>query len=335
MVDPSDRQLDDHNRLSDPPASHIDPISGCEGHYGHTESGTLWDPLAAERYASARHGADGNLLLDPHFLRAIDQHSPNKLVADIGCGACPWSVHAINSGAALVLAIDNADGMVEQAKSAVANAEMRDRIIVSKGDAFELDWSTGTIQLALSINVGCNLATLQGHIDEMARVLEADGRGVITAPDNFGILFTDGTNAQTAIRDEIQARLSTLPAEAGLPEFKVRFDDLDEVLRATFGKVDGNWQLIDDPSVLASGAVIFRKIPGLVVPNRYHAVDEYLQAIEHRDDLVIEELTRAVVPDSQTLLRYNSSNQGGSLGAEYTEHNPFAVVVVRKADTEN
>ncbi len=303
--------------------------------HGHTDSGTLWDQLAAAQYATARHGADGDVFLDPHFLRHLGEGITGQDVIDIGCGASPWAIEAVKRGAARVEALDNAQGMVEQSKLAIESAGLTEQINVEIGDAASLKHSDATFDKAISINVGCNLCELTSHVSEISRVLKEGGVGIITAPDNFGTVFT--REVSKAKKSEIVAALreglKSLPAEPGLKDFQEIFNSFDSVLRATFAKIDDKWTLItkENEHQLIAGQEIFRKIPGLIVPNRYHEVGEYVDAIKASDGLTIERLYVENFDNLKALEQHNMNNPTHQLGAEYSEDNPFAVFVVRKS----
>lgn len=298
--------------------------------HGHSKSGSLWDPEAAKRYASTRHGADGDQFLDPYFLSYLRDGIIDQLVADIGCGACPWSIEAMQSGAKKVHAIDNAKGMIQQASAAISKAGLSDKIEVVQGDANDLPFSVSYFDKALSINVGCNLVSLENHLIEISRVLNAGGEVIITAPAHFDTLFTDGTKPQAELAAEINRRLEQLPEDPSFADFQEQFNSMNEVLRATFAKIHGKWQLVTDENLLEDGQEIYRKIPGLIVPNRYHAAKTYLEVINQISDLKIERTHLPCFNQEADWETYSEQNPTKPLGKEYIGNNPFLILVAKK-----
>lgn len=104
----------------------------------------------------------------------------------------------------------------------------------------------------------------------MARTLKPGGLAIVTAPASLGALFTDGTPAETLL-----ARIENALREQTLAELK-------ELYRATFALRDGRLTLVANGAELSPGEQIWRKLPGLAVPNRYHPeavyLDEFLAA---------------------------------------------------------
>ena len=236
----------------------------------HSSEGTHYGTAGIAAYASNRHGPDGSLLLDPYFTPYL-LHLEGKTVLDAGCGAGPWAIFAAQNGAR-VYGIDLQPGMVEKAREAVQEAGLESQIEIVQGDAATLPYPSAFFDLALSINVGCNLPStteaggkkigLGPHAQEMARTLKPGGLAIVTAPASLGILFTDGTPGETL--------LETALTEHALAELK-------EIYRATFALRDGRLSLVRDEAELLPGQEIWRKLPGLAVPNRYHSEAEYLE----------------------------------------------------------
>ena len=99
---------------------------------------------------------------------------------------------------------------------------------------------------------------------------------------------------------------------------------LDEVLRATFAFRDGKLTLIEDENELIEGESIWRKIPGLVVPNYYHSEESYLNTIMS-SGLMIEKIDRRQFQSEDEWQKYSTE-----LGREYIDHHPFVVFHLRK-----
>ena len=307
----------------------------------HREGGTDYGTNAA-KYATARHGPDGAQFLNPVFLphldNLVDQH-----VIDIGCGAGPWAVYAANQGAR-VFGIDYQLGMLKNAKKAVIEADVNGKVVLANADGAALPAANNEFSLALSINVGCNLPNtstvnsrevgFEPHFIEMARVLKKGGLAVVTAPTSFGEVFTRGDKLELEITNAIQKELDEIGNSQDASVIKSHLDRLDNIYRATFALRDDKWVLITDESQLKSGEMIWRKLPGLTVPNFYHDEKEYSQAAE-KAGLKIVEVHHKLFKTEFERERYNLSvPEEKQLGPEYCEEAggrpPFVVYVFEK-----
>jgi len=311
----------------------------------HREGGTDYGANAV-KYATARHGPDGAQFLDPVFLPKLEDLSGQNII-DIGCGAGPWAVYAANHGAK-VFGIDYQMGMLKNAKKAITEADVNDKVVLTNADGAALPAANNEFSLALSINVGCNLPntfpTPQGetklpvgfnpHFTEMARVLEKGGRAIVTAPTSFGEVFTRGDKLETEVATAIQKELDEIGNSQDAAVIKSHLDKLDNVYRATFAWRDDKWVLITDESQLKSGETIWRKLPGLTVPNFYHHENEYIQAAE-KAGLKVAEVHHKLFKTEFERERYNLSVlEEKQLGPEYSEEAggkpPFVVYVFEK-----
>ncbi len=285
----------------------------------HTEGGTHYGEMGAIDYANAKHGPDGFAFLDPHFTQAIDGLDEGASVIDVGCGAGPWSVYAAEAGAGLVVGLDYQRGMLDQAQRAIVEADAVDRVHLVQADGATIPTPDGVFSLALSINVGCNLPItdtvnqsegqrvgFEPHFTEMARVLEGGGRAVVTAPTSFGVVFTNGSRSTEMIDTSIQQALDTIGGSQDDKIIKTNLNELNDVYRATFAWRDGKWAVIKDESELVSGERIWRKLPGLTVPNFYHAEAEYIDAAQAAGFEVLEQ-TRAQFETEEERTMYNST----------------------------
>ena len=189
---------------------------------GHTEAGTSYGDHGIDTYAKMRHGADGKLFLDPYFLPYLKETEGQSLL-DAGCGAGPWAIFAADHGA-MVYGIDIQENMIEKAKLAALEAKVEDKTRFEVGDVGHLPYPNDFFDKAISLNVGCNLPSLESHIKELKRVIKKGGSALLTAPSSFGIVFTDGTHSDEKVIEHIHQLLSshhqdTLPiAIQGLDE---------------------------------------------------------------------------------------------------------------------
>ncbi|MES2121453.1 MAG: class I SAM-dependent methyltransferase, partial [Chlamydiota bacterium] len=251
---------------------------------GHADIGTYYQKEGCAAYSAMRHGTDGALFLDPYFISYL--HSlEGQEVLDAGCGSAPWAIYSAKNGAK-VLAIDLQEEMLSLAQDAVNQAGVGDRVSLVQGDVARLPALSAFFDLTLSVNVGCNLPStaqvngsligLGPHIREMARVLKEGGIAVVTAPASLAVVFANGAPHET-VHEHISAILQGLPSYPTSKEIVAHLNELKEINRATFAVKSGRLVLIQDESELEPGEEIWRKLPGLTVPNRYHPESEYLQ----------------------------------------------------------
>lgn len=92
--------------------------------------------------------------------------------------------------------------------------------------------------------------------------------------------------------------------------------------------------MITDESQLKSGEEIWRKLPGLTVPNFYHNESEYVQAAEEAGLKVIEVHHKLFETESERALYNIFSPPKKRLGQEYTKKpgggSPFVVYIFEK-----
>lgn len=317
----------------------------------HSQSGTEYGANVA-KYATARHGPDGARFLDPVFLPNLDNLSGQHII-DIGCGAGPWTVYAAKQGAQ-VFAIDYQWGMLTNAKKAITEADFNNKVILANADGAALPAADNEFSLALSINVGCNLPNtstvdidipekklnyskevgFEPHFQEMARVLKQGGQAMVTAPTSFGEVFTRGDKSKAEVVAAIQNELDEIGNSQDSSVIKTHLDKLENVYRATFAWRDDKWVLITDESQLKSGEMIWRKLPGLTVPNFYHNENEYVQAAE-KAGLKVTEVHHELFKTENEREKYNTSVEPEKqLGPEYSKEAggkpPFVVYVFEK-----
>lgn len=289
---------------------------------GHTDNGTSYGETGVQTYTFMKHGPDGALFLDPFFLPYL-KDIEGKILLDAGCGAGPWSIFAAKNGA-IVCGIDIQEKMIDQAKIDAEAAGIGENITFEVGDVGNMNFPADFFNQAISINVGCNLPSLEKHIQELSRVLKKGSLALITAPTSFGVVFTDGVRANETIIQDIQNVLNdnsngTLPA---------KMKEFSEVYRATFAKRDGKWKLVLGDMELITGEEIWRKIPGMVVPNFYHSEKEYLTVFAE-NGFVLKYKYSPNFGSEEARLEYNSKGNS-SLGSSYVHSSPFLIFVIEK-----
>lgn len=292
---------------------------------GHQSGGTDYSVQGAHAYAQSRHGKDGAVFLDPYFLPFFENIDGLKLL-DAGCGAGPWSIVAAQNGA-IVYGIDIQENMINLARSAAKDADVEDCINWKVGSVSALPYEENYFDRAISINVGCNLpsAVLTGHFSEMYRVLKPGGRAIITAPASFDVLFSCSDRAMPNIRVHINNEISKLSSCDDQLIRKI-LNNFDWLLRATFAMRDGKLMLVTDEKMLIEGEAIWRKIPGLAVPNYYHAEKQYIDELLAQG-FIIDRIDR---PRYSTYAEFLSAKHG--LAKEYCFFNAFTIYHISKPD---
>ena len=287
---------------------------------GHSAQGTNWTSSGVNAYATFRHGVDGALFLDPYFLPFL-KDVKNLMILDAGCGAGPWAITAAKNGAR-VYGIDIQDEMITFAKKRAVDAGFDTTIQFSVGSVADLQYDSDFFDRAISINVGCNLPpdVFRAHLKELFRTLKSNGKVIITAPASFYTVFAMN---KEHIRHEIDRALAEIES-IDARNIREKLATLQDVLRATFTVREGRLVLVEDEKELVEGESIWRKIPGLVVPNYYHSekayIDELLKA-----GFSIDQIDRP---------RFASANEwrgsSADLGREYSYYHPFAIFHVSK-----
>jgi len=304
----------------------------------HTEAGTKYGKEGAKLYASVRHGPDG-VFLDPAFLPHIS-NLHGEVVVDIGAGAGPWTIHAVENGAGRVIAVDYQMAMLENATTAIGERELnqpgvKDRISVIQADAAYLPIPSECCDKAISINVGCNLPNTQEvdsktvgfgpHFTEAIKVLKPGGEFVVTAPINFGTVFTDGSVTEAEVIIQIQEKLAAIPDHNDKQSVVDILKSFNRVYRATFAKRGEKWELITDEDQLTPGEDILRKLPGLVVPNRYHREDDYIEEAKSVG-FEAKETVKMCFQTEEERTDYNARvAEDKRLGPEYVGKSPFVI----------
>lgn len=306
---------------------------------GHTTSGTAYGERGVKQYALVKHGPDGALFLDPYFLPFIE-NIENQKILDAGCGAAPWAIYAARNGA-YVHGIDIQESMINEGIRAVIKAGLENRVMLEVGSVNKLPYQDSLFDKAISINVGCNLPStridgeaservgLGVHLTELARVLKEKGRAVITAPASLEVLFTSGKRELSEVIKEIEHIIDQIDAEN--PNSIVEhLSTLKDVYRATFVNHAGKLKLITDINNLEDGAKIWRKLPGLVVPNIYHSENEYINEAINAG-LSIVKIEKPKFNNAIEWIEYNEkTSEEARLGDAYINHNAFMIIELEK-----
>lgn len=290
---------------------------------GHESDGTNYSTDGVLAYELNRHGKDGALFLDPCFIPKLE-NMDGQILLDAGCGAGPWSIYAAKNGA-MAYGIDIQEGMIERATAGAKDEGVQNQTHFLVGSVSEIPYSDDFFDKAISINVGCNLPEniFSEHFHEINRTLKSGGALIITAPASFGVLFTNGSDS-VSIRRKIDTALLAVGDAKSSGLISQELNKLDEVLRATFAFRNGGLTLIENENELIEGECIWRKIPGLAVPNYYHSEQSYVDAILS-SDFSIETIDRLRFSSAEEWQEYSSD-----LGKEYIDYHPFVVFHLRK-----
>lgn len=288
------------------------PLEEGEIDYGKT---------GVDAYHQHRHGPDGQELLDP-FIRPLFDELNQKRVLDAGCGAGPWAILAAQKGA-WVDAIDIQANMINQARENAQKHHVENDIRFEIGDVRDLPYPDNSFDVALSINMICNLTShdtsgLKAHLEELSRVLENDGKLLITGPSSIGELLTTGLVPYNEVLKQVHKEVSQFKEINDEEAIKAKLNEFDNVLRGTFTIDKGKLTLVTNVNILKKGQKIWRKIPGLVVPNFYHSEEEYIKEIKDAG-FAITKISRPTLQRKLT-----------GLGDEYLVHHPFIIFEAKK-----
>lgn len=285
---------------------------------GHKSGGTDYTESGAKTYATVRHGKDGALFLDPYFLPFFE-NIENLRVLDAGCGAGPWSIYAAQKGAE-VFGIDIQENMIKQARSLAEKEVTMQPIHFQVGSVGALPYSDNFFDCAVSINVGCNLPqeVFIKHFQELYRTLKSGGKVVITAPANFATIFA---LEHDNVVGQMQHALAEINSQEELLQ---KIGSLNSILRATIVQQGDQFSLVHNENYLQEGQPIWRKIPGMVVPNFYHSEQSYNDALVHAGFTIIK-IDR---PMFETVEAWQSNQEG--FNRAYYEGYPFVIFHVQK-----
>ena len=231
--------------------------------------------------------------------------------------------------------------MIRRSQENIGNApEALQKIIeLMTADVAYLPIADQTVDAALSINVGCALPSeekgssnqpFKQHFNEMARVLRPGGYAVITAPASLETPFTISGDYplveahEAQMLKKLEADLEELTGE-NAEEMKKVVGARDEILRASIVQDGPHWKLVKQLFTLNQGQFIYRKIPGLVVPNYNHGRDEYHKTITGAG-LEVENFT------AKRISSLDPNASASKLGRAYLHMAPFHVYLAKKPE---
>lgn len=296
----------------------------------HTDQGTEYGENAVMAYADSNHGPDGNLFLDPYFKPDLENLN-NKKILDAGCGAAPWSIYAAKQGGE-VYAIDIQESMIKTARKAVQAANLIKRINLFKGDIASLPYKNSFFDKAISICVACNLPpeAFEKHFVEFQRTLKKEGVAVIGAPVSLDVAFSNGSKTDVEVFLHIQQVLSQLPDNPSAEIISEKLLQLEEVLSATFYLKNNRLALVANENALKEGEKIWRKLPKLIVPNRYYSKNYYINVFK-KYNFDIEKIDFPHFKNEEDRVAYNKNAPANSkLGQAYVLHAPFIIFHIKK-----
>lgn len=286
---------------------------------GHNNDGTDYAKSGVQTYATIRHGIDGSLFLDPFFLPFFDNIGDCTLL-DVGCGAGPWSLYAAQKGAH-VFGIDIQESMIKMAKKEAQKLNSAYPISFEVGSVAALPYEDSFFDRAISINVGCNLPQdiFIKHFEELYRVLKAGGKVVITAPAHFATVFSVKNQCKQELYNSL-AKVIDLNSQELINEI----GSMHGILRATIVEHDGKFMLLQDEQELQEGQPIWRKIPGMVVPNFYHSEKSYLDILQQTGF----RLLKVDKPKFENIHEWENNLYG--LNKAYYQNYPFIILHCQK-----
>ncbi len=283
-------------------------------------------------YCHSKHGPDGKILLDP-YLEPFFENMRNLTVLDAGCGAGPWSLRAAQKGA-FVHGVDIQPQMIERAKQLLIEQGLEQKAFFELGDILELHFPEHYFDKVMSINVICNLPlprkglskqnALLTHFNELHRVLKKNGQVMVSGPASLGVVLTNGKKPRETIIQEIKQSIIHINVhnDRGIIH---HINQIKNVQRATFVVRNEKLILIENEKDLTVGEKIWRKIPGLVVPNFYYPEEYCVRNLELAGFKILK-IERPTLSNT----KYDAA-MASDLGEEYKNTHPFVIINAYKA----
>ena len=300
----------------------------------HTSTGTNYGKLNVAKFGTSNNWPYAIKFLTPFFFPDLDRMgSTGKKVLDAGCGVGLWSLYGSKRGAN-VYGIDLQPEMVQQAKIASLAQGLSSKARFSEGNVGALLFEDNSFDFAMSINVACNLPdeVLRSHMTEFSRVLKLGGEAVITVPISLDVPFSCGLRPEEELLAEIHAVLSEMPMNPTPDKIQTALGSFEEMLSATFTIEDGRLILITKITPLEEGQEIWRKLPNMVIPNRFYSEKRYHRAIVEANLEIIKE-ERPSFASEEEMREYNEGKPPHfRLGPEYIHSSPFAIYHLRKPE---
>ncbi len=117
---------------------------------------------------------------------ALERLQPGSVVLDIGCRDASYLIELVRESGARGVGIDPVNRLVEQARQAVAEAGLQDRIDIAAGVLQELPYPDESFDLVWCRDVLELVERLDAGVKEIARVLRPDGQVIV-----FTVVATD------------------------------------------------------------------------------------------------------------------------------------------------
>jgi ubiquinone/menaquinone biosynthesis C-methylase UbiE len=293
----------------------------------HKKTGTCYGNTGVLAYEKSRHGDDGAIFLDPYFMPYLEDVSDKKIL-DAGCGAGTWSKYAAQNGGE-VFGIDIQQKMIERAREACKEYDFYEKCQFVVGSVAKLPYQENFFDRAIGIFVSCNLPSdiMEAHIREMYRTLKDGGMAVLTAPIELDQVFAENRE-KIKIKNHIDEVLTKINSHID-PRSQASFlGELTEIYRASFVMQDGKLINVGKNSSIANSTEIYRKIPGLVVPNFFHTEKEHKELIKKAGFHIVE-IKKPHFSDENEWKEYNKNHQK-TLSKKYLKRSPFIIFVLKK-----
>ena len=107
---------------------------------------------------------------------------------DVGCGAGFFAVALAERGYR-VQAVDTVDSMLQQTADVVRQRGLQDLIMVSHGDAHQLQYTGNSFDLVIAIGVTPWLHSLNRGLSELVRVTKPGGHLILTADNRLRLSY--------------------------------------------------------------------------------------------------------------------------------------------------
>jgi SAM-dependent methyltransferase len=116
----------------------------------------------------------------PRFLEILDLEG-DELVVDSGCGSGYFSLEVADQlGRGRIICVDLSNEMLARLRRRVERQRLQDRVMIKRGDCYELPVSDGVADIGISNSVWHELPEPEKAALELFRVIRPGGRVVIT-----------------------------------------------------------------------------------------------------------------------------------------------------------
>ncbi|WP_372365405.1 class I SAM-dependent methyltransferase [Candidatus Uabimicrobium sp. HlEnr_7] len=293
----------------------------------HHKTGTNYGDNGVKKYSKSKHGPDGKIFLDKYLTSLLNKYKKSTIL-DVGCGVGIWSAYMANLDN-VVVGLDIQKKMIDIAKGKYLNLQNLNFIV---GDTEKLPFREKYFDLILSLNVGCNLpsTTFRKHFNEISRVLKDRGIAIVTLPDSLDLFFTDRNHDSDTLKKLVCKDIESTKIQ-DLEDVLSKKSYFSNIMRSTFIVRNNKVIIPNSSNSPVNGEKIWRKIPGLLIPNFSHSYNEYVK-VAQETNLKIKKVYRESFKNHLELEKHNQ-NSLEKLGCEYIGNPVFSIIVLERIGT--